>query len=94
MNKQSHDGAHLYFRIKYSSGAQVFRCRKPGCTHFVNSKELLIGRRAKCWRCSVEFIIGEREANLKKPHCQECTRGRKDKNKEKMDVLEELIRRM
>lgn len=92
--KEKHSGSHLYFRIKYPSGAQVFRCRKAGCTHFINSKELLIGRRAECWRCGKEFTIDEKSALLKKPHCIFCTKGRADKEKEKMDVLEELLRRM
>jgi hypothetical protein len=68
---------HKYERKKYgNNGCFIYKCMIPGCTHFVY-ESLIINRRSLCWRCDKEFVITKL---LKKPHCDDCTRGKKAQN--------------
>lgn len=72
MNKyQEH--AHKYVRVRLGKKDYiVFRCVRPGCAHYIR-QELVIGKIAQCWRCGDEFVMNQKTAMLKKPHCTKCT---------------------
>ena len=70
--------AHRYKRVKLGkNGFEVYKCYKPGCTHYIR-KELVIGAIAECWRCRKEFVMTPMNAKQAKPHCNACTRTRKE----------------
>lgn len=65
--------AHRYVRVRLGKNDYtVFRCVRPGCAHYVR-QELVIGKIAQCWRCDDEFVMNQKTALLKKPHCAKCT---------------------
>ena len=67
---------HKYVRKKFGSkGFIIYRCILPGCTHFI-SADLIIGRESICNKCDKPFIITINLA-LARPHCIDCTKGRK-----------------
>ena len=73
---------HKYQRIKYKpSGYTVYKCMLPNCPHFIPIKELVIGRPSICWRCGGPFTMSQATL-LKKPHCPECKRGRREAESE------------
>lgn len=67
--------AHKYMRVKTAAGTIIWRCMKPGCSHYLRNI-FIVGAVSECWRCDSEFVIDKTTA-LKKPHCRDCTR-RKD----------------
>jgi hypothetical protein len=70
--------AHKYLRIRSGPRAAnefKFRCVLPDCHHYV-TEEFIVGKMSECWRCSEEFLIDQKAAMLKKPHCSKCTRRR------------------
>ncbi|SRR6266705_2454268 len=72
MAKKEH--AHRYMRVKLGKkGYTVYRCVKPGCSHYVNAA-LVLGKMYECWRCGREYPMNQKTAQLKKPHCASCTR--------------------
>jgi hypothetical protein len=77
MAKASHRGSHKYLRLnvrgRHSVNKHIFRCAKPGCSHYL-TEQFIVGAVAECWRCERDFVI-DRKTALKKPHCRECTRG-------------------
>jgi len=73
---------HKYQQIKYKpSGYTVYKCMLPNCPHFIPIKELVIGRPSICWRCGGLFTMSQATL-LKKPHCPECKRGRREAESE------------
>ena len=82
---------HKYVRKKVGSkGFEVYKCSIPGCTHFVQSV-FLPGRKSICWRCNTVFTIDEKTALLKKPHCNDCTRFKKPREKNVEKVLNDFV---
>lgn len=70
--------AHRYTRVRLGKKDYiVFRCVRPGCAHYIR-QELVIGKIAQCWRCDDEFVMNQKTALLKKPHCAKCTISRTD----------------
>jgi len=67
---------HKYIRVVYPSGWVIYKC-VLNCTHFIEAK-MLAGRSCVCWRCGETFVTDERSTQLKKPHCEDCTKGRKE----------------
>lgn len=70
---------HKYMRIKLGrKGFQVYKCMKPGCSHYIRA-ELVLGQYNECWRCSEVMTMNQWSAQFKKPHCRGCTRDYKRK---------------
>ena len=86
MSKSKH--IHKYKRIKYKSGFTIFRCMLIDCTHFIRA-ELILNRKSICWRCDSSFIM--RRIDIVKPHCEECTRGEKKKNRFGENAIDTLL---
>lgn len=81
--KGIHEGPHKYFQTQFKqSGTLIFRCGLANCPHFVY-EPLILGRISICWRCGNEFVLTKRSLRSKKLHCEECSRGRYNKPKEK-----------
>jgi len=62
---------HTFERIK--GKPDQYRCVHPDCSH-INSKELMLGKRAKCI-CGQEFYLDRYQLKLKNPHCNDCSRS-------------------
>lgn len=67
---------HKYIRVVYKSGWTIYKC-VLNCTHFVDSKQLT-GRSCLCWRCGEAFQLNNLHTQLKKPHCNDCRKVRKE----------------
>ena len=72
MTKLTH--IHKYKIIKYQTGFIIFRCVIEDCPHFLRA-ELVLNRKCICWKCGNPFIL--KRTDLMKPHCDNCTRGKK-----------------
>ena len=73
-----HRGAHKYLRIRSGPRANnefKFRCVLPDCSHYV-TQDFIVGKISVGWRCDTEFVIDQKAAMLKKPHCRKCTKSR------------------
>ena len=68
---------HKYQRATLGKRYRIYKCVLPGCAHYV-SAQLLKNRIAVCWRCEEEFQITAELAELARPHCKFCTKGRKE----------------
>jgi len=69
---------HKYVRVKLGKkGFTVFQCILPDCSHYIRS-ELVIGKRFICWRCDGIFVMNQKTAQYKKPHCSSCVRVPKE----------------
>jgi len=76
--------AHRYTRIKLGKNDYiVFRCVRPGCSHYIR-QELVVGKIAQCWRCEGDFVMNQKTAMLKKPHCHKCTKTPEKYKKQKL----------
>src|SRR5690348_7915099 len=53
------------------SGYKIYFCTLPDCNYKVK-RELVLGKRAICWRCNKEFIMNENSIRLVRPHCDDC----------------------
>ena len=83
MSKPTHEGPHKYFQTVFKqSGTLIFRCGLPNCPHFLY-EPMIIARVSICWRCGNRFIITSKSVRAKKMHCEECTRERYNKVKER-----------
>lgn len=69
----------------------VYRCALPTCSHYLHSKELVKGKKSICWRCGEEFIIDAKSVELRRPHCQNCTKTRKVRPVEDEKALDGLL---
>jgi len=98
--KWDHD-VHRYIQVVFQNrkGGEtvIWRCTLPNCQHYLVG-EMVVGKLCLCNRCNdVEFEIKQAHLTLKKPHCVECTKGYKRKEK-KIDIseiaqnLEDLLR--
>lgn len=70
---------HKLKRIKYTNGEAVYFCVSGECEYEVNVKKAF-GKPNECWRCGVTFPLSELSIRLAKPHCSDCTHGKKDDN--------------
>src|SRR4051812_42913445 len=71
----------------------VFKCMKPGCSHFQPHIKLLIGQLAECCHCNQPFIIGRRTLERTNLHCEDCTKKKnvvEDINEKTLEFLEKL----
>ena len=76
--------AHRYKKVNLASSPGkvyiVYRCMLPDCNHYLKP-ELLIGKRANCWRCGENFVVTAEMARLAKPHCKKCTEREESPNR-------------
>ena len=77
---------HKYLRIKYPTGFTIFRCILEDCPHWIR-EELVLKRKCICWRCGNPFVM--HRTDLKKPHCENCTKGKKNQVRE--EAVETLL---
>jgi hypothetical protein len=90
--------AHRYVRIKLGKkDYKVFRCVRPGCAHYIR-QELVVGKIAQCWRCDDEFVMNQKTAQLKKPHCAKCTNSPNSRPEpmqlQSVEARQEMLRRL
>ncbi len=71
---------HKYKRTKLSKTYIVYKCEKPGCTHYI-SPALITGKLAECWRCGDVFVIKQKHLELARPHCDNCTNSKSGSKK-------------
>lgn len=67
---------HRLKRHKFRNGEWIYFCTLDDCT-FRAKTELVLGKTAQCWRCGNPFPMNEYSVRLMKPHCQDCTKGKK-----------------
>lgn len=86
---------HKYKKVKLGKGKDyvVYACALPDCTHYLPS-DLIVGKQSLCWRCGDKFIINERNRNLKKPHCRNCTASKTGKIKKETGTIREVREEM
>lgn len=92
---------HRYQRVDIGvkKPYMVHRCVKH-CTHYVpllqkdtepfyqnSTKHPIIGKRAECWRCGEEFLIGFLQAKMAKPHCNNCVKRKSGLTDTALDEL-------
>lgn len=72
-------GKHVHKYILRNLGTdekprKVYACSYPDCTHFMPSKELVIGKKSICWKCAEQFVLGKDQVrfNVVKPKCLDC----------------------
>lgn len=69
---------HKFKRHHYkSTGNKMFFCTLPDC-HFKIEVPLALGKKCVCWRCGKDFTINEASIRLAKPHCDACTKPKKE----------------
>jgi hypothetical protein len=73
---------HKYVRIKLGRNKDriKYKCNLPGCPHYLEP-ELAVGRIALCNSCNEEFVMNKESIRLAKPHCDNCGKGSKKKDK-------------
>ena len=87
----SHVGPHKYIRVKVGKNKRVFvKCDIPGCPHYLKHEVLALGRMSICNRCGDEMILTKLNMQLAKPHCDACTKSKK----EGVSKIAELLERM
>jgi hypothetical protein len=60
MPKAKADHVHKYQRfLTGKNDYMIFRCMEVGCSHFMPTKELIIGRQSRCWGSSVDKDFGD-----------------------------------
>lgn len=65
---------HTYKRVKGSK--EQFMCMDPDCNH-TNVRKYMVGKRARCYVCGELYIIRKRVLQLATPHCDNCTKSKK-----------------
>lgn len=73
---------HKYQRVNIGSKTKpylVYRCMKPGCTHYITPK-LALNRACECNRCGKIMVLTKEALTLVKPHCAGCVE-RKDSDR-------------
>ena len=83
---------HKYQRLKWKTGTLAYKCMRDGCSHFINA-ELLEGKLCQCYICKDDFTITSKQANAKRPHCDNCrAKGTKVTSSSlKLKSVEELM---
>ena len=89
--KTNKNHLHRYQRFTLKdSGKDIFRCVLPGCRHYL-FEQFALGQHSECNRCAREFVLNRENMELRKPHCIDCTKGRKGTKKPRTaDILESL----
>lgn len=71
---------HEYLKTKIGKDYVVYKCRLPGCSHYI-SPILVVGRLAQCPICGNVYTITRvmvRNGHMMRlPHCNKCTRGKR-----------------
>jgi len=77
--------SHTYESIRTRPG--FYRCIHPDCSHYIN-RIYMQGKRAQC-KCGNTFLLTSRKLQLKKPHCDDCTKGARiiDKLEERIETI-------
>jgi len=71
MTKKMANHLHQYMRVTLGKDYVVFRCMKPGCTHYIDIK-LAPNRLCECNRCGEPMVLGKYAMSLVRPHCDNC----------------------
>lgn len=84
MASKKHQGPHKYRRkwLGKNKEYEVYACVLPGCLHYI-VPDLLEGKESICWRCNKVFTMTNTTKELAKPHCKNCTKGKKVEEKPK-----------
>lgn len=74
---------HKYERMHWpKSGRPFYKCMMPGCSHYLTTVELAIGRESLCWGpdCNKLVVITKDDVwkKTKKPMCDECKAARQE----------------
>ena len=91
MTKAKTDHVHKYQRfLTGKNDYMIFRCMEVGCSHFMPTKELIIGRLSRCWGSSgdeafgecqnlitIDFTFTDPRLSPAKLYCEECKKLRK-----------------
>jgi hypothetical protein len=85
MTKTKH--IHKYVRDKFPNGRRIYKCVLPSCHHYL-LEQFIEGKESICWRCDEIFVITKTLADLKRPHCKKCTKG---KNKETTESVTDFV---
>lgn len=88
MPVQNH--THKYQRFYQSEdkrNSAIFRCMLVNCSHFLRLI-FIVNKESICWKCDKKFVIGPKEALMKKPTCG-CSRKTGSKAKEGIERREE-----
>jgi|OpeIllAssembly_1097287.scaffolds.fasta_scaffold00281_7 hypothetical protein len=70
------DHIHRYKRVVLGNNYKVYKCIKPGCTHYI-AVHLVEGALCECNRCEEPMIMTKLAMTLARPHCQDCTKSTK-----------------
>ena len=54
-------------------GYPIFKCCLNDCSHFI-ARNLTLGRKCICWKCSMEMEMKVYNLKQKRPHHKECNR--------------------
>lgn len=85
MAKKKADHLHIYKKkVLGTNGFKVFKCMKPGCTHYVRV-DLAENALCACNRCGEAMVLTKAAMQLVKPHCPDCTKSTKTKKLENLD---------
>src|SRR5258706_16214787 len=70
---------HTYIRKSRSEKNRliVYMCNDPDCTHYVNDRFLLVGKKSICNKCSREFLLTGYHIQVKVPLCDHCATHKK-----------------
>lgn len=67
---------HKYERTEVGkNGWIIYRCVLPGCTHYLPSAQLIVGKNSLCWGvCEGTTVYTQEDYNqkLKRPMCSGC----------------------
>ncbi len=77
MSKKYPDHLHKYKRIDLGNKFMVYKCQRPGCSHYVPIK-LSEGKLCECNRCNQPMIMTKATMDLARPHCIDCTKRKKE----------------
>jgi hypothetical protein len=70
---------------------KIFSCQDPECWFYTRAYNL-IGKRIMCPMCLNDFICDREDLVKAKPHCKECTRGQRAKEKQmEIKAIEEKL---
>lgn len=79
---------HRYKRITLGNDYKVYKCIKPGCTHYI-AVYMSEGALCECNRCGEPMVITKAAMLLARPHCQNCTK--KTKKQEQIQSIEAFL---
>lgn len=76
--KKKNEHTHQYQRVELGKkGFIVYKCRKPGCTHYIQ-EGLAVDRMTECCDCHEVFTITQDHINKKRIRlrCRNCIDAR------------------